>query len=85
VKLVVKAEKSPVTTSKKETLDCKEVEATCKRGDSQIEYRCWLTPEVPFGWARVNATVRLKGEEVSIFTATYLTKGTGAKSELEVK
>jgi hypothetical protein len=84
VKLAVKKEKASVTTSK-ETLTCKEVEANCKRSDGQIDYLCWLNSTVPFGWARINTVTRLKDEEVSIFTATYVQKGTGAKSELDAK
>src|SRR5262249_44155403 len=81
-KLKVKDEKATVTTAKKGTLTCKEVEATFKHDKGQVDYRGWLNGTLPFGWARFSSETRLGDQELAIFTATYRDKGADAKSEL---
>jgi uncharacterized repeat protein (TIGR01451 family) len=53
-------------------------------GDGRnLEYRAWLTDEVPFGWARLQIWGKLNDDLRLLFSAEASGKGTGAKSEVE--
>jgi hypothetical protein len=48
-----------------------------------LEYRAWLTDDVPFGWARLQIWGKMNDDLRLLFSAEASGKGTGAKSEVE--
>jgi hypothetical protein len=52
-------------------------------GRRQFEYHCWLTREVPFGWARFEIRELSSGPSGRVlFSATVVKTGQGARSEV---
>jgi hypothetical protein len=80
--LKVVEENSAVTTGDGEKRPCRKVEATIRTGDAEVRYTGWLTPSVPFGWARLNTAATAGKTDLGQFTATFTQQGKGAKSEL---
>src|SRR5262249_35286120 len=58
--------------------------ATAERNGRALEYHMWLTPDVPFGWARMEVRESRPGAAPrTVFTATAAETGGGAESEVE--
>jgi hypothetical protein len=48
-----------------------------------MTYHGWLTPEVPFGWARFEIREGTGGAQRTLFRASAAATGSGARSELD--
>ncbi len=81
--LVTRAENAEVRTGLG-MFRARHVEGQTRKGTRTLIYRAWLTPEVPFGWAKIEI-VEQTGQDAErvAFSAVALRKGKEARSEMK--